>query len=481
MPIPVITVAQMREWEKVTWSSGVKEDDVMRRAGLSVARLAARLTRPGESILFLAGKGHNGDDAAYAHDLIEGRKRSLVRVVDPDLDAKVVRSALESRPALVVDGLFGIGLNRTLAAGWMELIERINASGLPILAVDVPSGLSADQGLPLDVAIRASWTLTLGAIKQGLIKTSAAPFTGRLEIAEDIGLLPYPFSTEISVTTEADFDQFPPRRLISGHKGTFGHVVVLAGSKGYHGAAVLAARGAQRAQPGLVTVMTSPETYLPVASQLQSAMVSALGEDLVLPESSTAIVAGPGLAAPDLPEGIQRLVRSLWRDSNLPMLVDASALPWIRAGEGRTRAPRVITPHPGEAARMLETTPGEIQRDRVAATRELSRRFGHCHVVLKGAQTVVGRAKEDVFVNNTGNPHLAQGGAGDLLAGYLGGLLAQPELARDPSRLLRFGAWHHGATADLLLESLPGFSIEELAVALGRRPSSGTSPANSLK
>jgi len=470
MPTPVITVAQMREWEKVTWASGIKEDDVMRRAGLAVARLAERLTRPGDSILFLAGKGHNGDDTAYACDRIESRKRTLLRVIDPSVDAKAVWTELQSGHALVVDGLFGIGLNRPLAANWMKLIERINNSGIPILAVDIPSGLSADQGLPLDLATRASWTLALGAIKQGLLKSSAAPFTGRIEIAEEIGLIPYPFETEIGLTAERDFDRFPPRRSVAGHKGTYGHLIILAGSPGYHGAAVLATRGAQRAQPGLITLFTTSATYQPIAAQLQAPMVSVLPEDLVLPESSTAIVAGPGLAAPSIPESVQRVVRHLWRDSSLPMLVDASALDWIRAGECRSAALRVITPHPGEAARLLETTPGEIQCDRVAATRELSRRFGHCFTVLKGCHTVIGRAKEEVFINNTGNPYLAQGGAGDVLAGFLGGLIAQPELQKEPSTLLRYGVWHHGQTADSLAETQPGFTIEDLAAALGRRP-----------
>src|SRR5262245_36916183 len=115
MPIPVITVAQTREWEKVTWASGVKEDVVMRRAGQAVARLVERLTRPNDSVLFLAGKGHNGDDTAYAHDYLEGRRRTLLRVIDPDADAKAVLTQLDSRHALLVDGLFGIGLSRPLA------------------------------------------------------------------------------------------------------------------------------------------------------------------------------------------------------------------------------------------------------------------------------------------------------------------------------------------------------------------------------
>lgn len=470
MPIPVITVAQMREWEKVTWASGVQEDDVMRRAGRATARFAEHLTQAGDSILFLAGKGHNGDDTAFAYDQIEGRRKTLLRVIDPDLDAKGLLSELESKHALLIDGLFGIGLNRPLAATWMKLIERINQSAIPVLAVDIPSGLSADSGLPLEIAVRASWTLTFGAVKQGLLKTSATAFTGRLAVEEDIGLLPYPFSTETSLTASRDFDFFPPRRPVGGHKGTYGHVVILAGSRGYHGAAVLAARGAQRAQPGLVTIFTADDTYVPVASQLQAAMVRTLSDDFVLPESSTSVVMGPGLASPNLPESLQRIVRHLWKDSALPVVADATALNWIRAGDCRTDAIRIITPHPGEASHMLETTPGEIQRDRVAAARELSRRFGHCYVVLKGHQTVVGRAKEDVYINNSGNPHLAQGGSGDVLAGFIGGLIAQPELQTNIPAVLRYGVWRHGEAADQLLARKPGFTIEDLVETLGNPP-----------
>ncbi len=468
MPVPVITVAQMREWEKVTWASGVKEDDVMRRAGQAVARVAERLTRPGELVVFLAGKGHNGDDAAYGCEFISNRQRELVRVVDPEAGVKELESQLKRHPALLVDGLFGIGLNRALSGGWMGLIERINQSGVRILAVDVPSGLSADTGLPLDVAIRATHTLTFGAVKHGLLRSTAVPFVGRLEVAAEIGLAPYPFTTEVSLNMPEDFRSYPPLRPVMGHKGTFGHLAIVAGSAGYHGAAVLAARGAQRAQPGLITLFTQEAVYEPVASQLQSVMVRKVDGEVALPDSCTAILAGPGLAGEDLSEALKRAVRRWWRNSPLPVVVDASALDWLREGPCPPGALRVITPHPGEAARLLKSTTAEVQSDRVQSVRELSRRFGGCQVVLKGHQTMVGREKEDLFVNNSGNPHLAQGGSGDLLAGYLGGLLAQPELQKDSGRALRFGVWQHGSAADALLEAAPNFTVEDLASALGK-------------
>lgn len=467
MPTPVITVAQMREWEKVTWASGVKEDTVMRRAGQAVSRLAEQVTRADDFILFLAGKGHNGDDAAYAYDFTVARRRELLRVIDPEISARELESFLRRKPDLIVDGLFGIGLNRALSGAWMKLIQQINEANLPILAVDIPSGLSGDTGLPLDVAIRARWTVTLGAVKKGLVRTTAAPFVGHLEVAEDIGLVPYPFATEVSCTDKRDFRGFPPWRPVTGHKGTFGHLLLVAGSLGYHGAAVLAARGAQRAQPGLVTLFTVEQVYSPVASQLAAVMVHPIIGELAPPDNCTAVLVGPGLASAQLPIQIQRATRRLWQDSPLPVIADASALDWLPPGPTHRDALRVITPHPGEAARMLQSTTTKVQSDRNQAVRELSHRFGDCYVVLKGHQSVIGRSKSELFVNNSGNPFLGQGGSGDLLAGYIAGLLAQSHLQSDPFLTIRFAVWQHGATADHLLCSQPSFTVEDLARALG--------------
>ena len=467
MPIPVISVAQMREWEKVTWASGVLEDAVMRHAGAAVASVAERLTQPDDLILVLAGKGHNGDDAAYGSEFIRNRRCELIRVIDPEVSSKEIAARLQHHPALIVDGLFGIGLNRPLSGAWMKLIEHINSAGVRILSVDVPSGLSADSGLPLDVAIRADFTITFGAVKQGMIKTNAALFTGRIEVAPEIGLQPYPFATEVNWVVADDFKKFPPPRPISGHKGTFGHLAVVAGSPGYHGAAVLAARGAQRAQPGLITLFTHEAVWAPVAAQLQSVMVHGGQDELSLPETCTAVLIGPGLASAEVSEKLKRATRRLWQDSPLAIIVDASALDWLPDGPCPEKALRVITPHPGEAARLLQSSSAEVQRDRVSAVRELSRRWGGCHVVLKGHQTIIGHGREELSVNSSGNPHLAQGGSGDLLAGYLGGLLAQPELQHQPGLTLRYAVWQHGAAADALLAKRPNFTIEDLAGEIG--------------
>ena len=465
MPVPVISVAQMREWEKVTWASGQSEEAVMRRAGDAVARQAERMTKSGDRIIVLAGKGHNGDDARFAAEGTRERNVEVVRVLDPEAVAAEIPKLVATHPALFIDGLFGIGLNRPMARPWIKLIQRINATNIPVLAVDVPSGLNADSGEPLEEAVRAKVTLTLGAVKQGFMKPAAWQFVGKLEVASDIGLVPYPFETEVSMMVAEDFSGFPPPRPVAGHKGTFGHLAIIAGSAGYHGAAVLAARGAQRAQPGLITLITSEEVYVPVAQQLQSVMVRAWKDGVSLPESCTGVLAGPGLAATNVPAKVRETVQRFWKEEKLAVMVDASALAWLEPGPTGD-ALRVITPHPGEAARMLGVTTSEVQADRVNALRALSRRFGNCHVVLKGHQTMVGRDREEIAVNSTGNPHLAQGGSGDLLAGYLGGLLAQPELQRD-ARTLRYAVWQHGLAADALHERKPNWTVEELADVLG--------------
>lgn len=467
MPLPVITVAQMREWEKATWASGQTELAVMRQAGAAVARRAEQLSRPGDFILVLAGKGHNGDDAGFAAEQINAREVQLVRVSEPEMAAKEVGPLLEREPALIIDGLFGIGLNRPLATGWLKFIQQLNQSGVPILSVDVPSGINADTGEPLEDAIRATVTLTLGAVKQGLVQATGWPFTGRLEVASDIGLIPYPFTTEVNWTTQEDFVGYPKPRPVAGHKGTFGHAVIVAGSIGYHGASVLAARGAQRAQPGLISLYTAENVYAAVAAQLQAVMVHPWKAPLVLPESCTAILVGPGLHAPAVPEFIRETISGWWQNSRTPMVADASALSWLREGPTPQMSLRVVTPHPGEAGRMLASSVARVLSERIPSLREISRRWGNCHVVLKSHQTLIGRGKEEVFVNSSGNPGLAQGGSGDLLAGFITGLVAQPALRDDPGKILRYAVWQHGAAADLLGSTRAGWTVENLAEALG--------------
>jgi hydroxyethylthiazole kinase-like uncharacterized protein yjeF len=473
MPMPVITIEQMRDWENATWNAGQTEAEVIRLVAAQVARQALALTRRTDRILILAGKGHNGDDARGACEHLEQRQVELLNVTNPDADFPKLEKHLANKPALIIDGLFGIGLDRPLGEDWVRFIERVNADRCQVLAVDVPSGLNANTGQPQGTAIRASVTLTVGAPKVGLLLEPAWPFVSRLEVAAGVGLLPCSLASELQWTSPSDFDGFPPPRLTATHKGSYGHLAIVAGSLGYHGAAVLAARAAQRAQPGLITLHTLADVYPVVATQLQAVMVTVWHPEPKLPGHWSTVLIGPGLAAPGMPDELQKLVRYSWRDSPVPVVVDASGLNWLPLEATPKNSLRVITPHPGEAARLLGTTSQQVQANRLAALRNVSKRFGNCWVVLKGHQTLIGRSTGDVYVNSTGNPYLAQGGSGDVLAGYIAGLLAQPELRTDPQKALRYAVWQHGAAADRLQNSRRNWVVEDLIEELGnaREPS----------
>ncbi|MDB6026096.1 MAG: Bifunctional NAD(P)H-hydrate repair enzyme [Verrucomicrobiales bacterium] len=465
MPLPIISVAQMREWEKATWATGQTEATVIALVGRAIAERLLQLTPAGTEILVLAGKGHNGDDAKAAIAHLSDRKVTLLNVIDPEAALTEV-SRLPKNFAFIVDGLFGIGLSRPLNDSWQKLIAAINDYGVPILSIDVPSGLNGDTGKVEGSAIRASVTLTVGAPKLGMVFSHAVPYVGRLETVRNIGLVPPPHQSELNWITAEDFRNFPPPRPVIAHKGSFGHLAIVAGSVGYHGAAVLCARGALRAQPGLVSVFTPENVYVPVASQLQAAMVHPWKPGASLPANCTALLFGPGLASKDLPAECKSELQHLWQTSPLPVIVDASALDWIPNGRVDSHALRVITPHPGEAARKLNCSTDAVQSDRVASLRELSRRYGKCWVVLKGHQTLIGRDVGGISINPSGNPYLAQGGSGDLLAGLLAGLMAQPTLQTVAEQTLRYGVWRHGSVADQLNETTRPWTVEELASVL---------------
>ena len=467
--LPVLSVQQMRQWEEATWTTGQSAESVIQLVGQRLAQRIVELSRPGDVIWIVAGKGHNGDDARAAVPGLSDRSVVLLNVTDPgqgriEFLEKIQRHG-EHPPAWIVDALFGIGLSRPLDEPWRQLIEALNNSGVPILAVDVPSGLNADTGLPEGAAIRAELTLTVGAPKTGLLKGPA--FTGRVEVLSDVGLAACLIDSELNWTSAEDFRGLPPRRPVAANKGNFGHVAIVAGSRGDHGAAVLSAWGAVRARGGRVSVYPQESAYVPVAAQLQSAMVHPWEAGKSQPKNCTALLFGPGLAAQDVPGSLKDEMRTHWHCSPLAMLVDASALDWLDAGPVPEGAVRLITPHPGEAGRLLGSSAEAVQAGRLGALRQLSKKFGNCCVVLKGHQTLVGRSTGKVFVNSSGNPFLAQGGSGDLLSGYAAGLLAQPDWRRDPVLAARYAVWQHGATADNLSQTRPNWTLEELAAHLG--------------
>ena len=467
MPLPVLSVEEMRSWEASSWKAGATESEVIAQVGLSLANcILTQVPRVGR-VLILAGPGNNGADARAAIPHLSHLQVEVLEASRTPPTNGAIEAALSKNPDLIVDGLFGIGLNRGLGSEWNPFFERIQDHGCRVLAVDVPSGLDANSGEVPGAAIRADLTLTVGTPKRGLVSSQALPWVGRLQVAHPVGLIgELPSGSELQWTLEEDFPDIRllRSRKVDSHKGSFGQAVLIAGSLGYSGAAVLAARGAGCARPGLLSVLTPQECWLPISSQLAAAMVHPLSPDHPALSRATAILIGPGMADPRLDPTIRRQAIQLWIEFPGILVADASALDWLPECASHAGI-RVVTPHPGEAARLLGMTSEQIQANRPAALRKIAEKL-NAIVLLKGHQTLVGSAKGPIFINPVGNPGLSQGGTGDVLAGFLTGLLAQPGLASDPWTTCRLAAWVHGATADHLESQCGHWSAEQLALKL---------------
>lgn len=442
---------------------------LMARAGQAIARLATSLARghPGP-VVVVAGPGNNGGDAWVAADIL--REGSIaVSLLDCSATepreplARAARArylgsggdrcqAIPARASLVLDGLFGLGLARDLDDRTHAIVSAMNECGAPVLAIDVPSGVDADTGTRRRAAVRASHTITFIADKPGLHTADGPDHTGTIHV-DPLGI-PADWLLEGAgaLLGEETVASLPPRPRNS-HKGTFGTVAVVGGAAGMAGAAVLAARGALFAGAGKVyaTVLApGVPAYDPVAPEV---LLLPLEEALV----ADVLVAGPGAGAPGSPFSRESLPRILATDKPLVLDADAlTALADLRGEPGadlrQRRAPTVLTPHPGEAARLLHVTTAEVQADRLTAALRLAEQFG-CTVVLKGAGSVCADATGRWAVNGSGNPGLASGGTGDVLAGVLGALLAQ---GLSPWDALCLGVWAHGEAADRLVTAGAG-------------------------
>ncbi len=489
----LVTAAEMRELDRRTIEDlGVPSLVLMENAGRSTYQILRRefpeLAGP---VAVLAGRGNNGGDAFVVARYLanDGIPVAVFLLADRDQvqgDALVNLGILErmgleveeilgeeeinpmvhrlSRAALVVDALLGTGLNSPVQGLLARVIDRVNQLRPPVLAVDIPSGLSADTGEPLGVAVEAQVTVTYGFPKIGQILPPGRDYVGRLWWV-DISIPPaLAQGVKTELAEAGELRRLLPPRPFGSYKTTFGHLVVVAGSEGKTGACTLAAEAGLRSGAGLVTAVVPAslndvfEVKLTEAMTLplpEAAGARALGEAAWAPlkdflTDKTAVSLGPGLGTH--PE-TQALVRALVRDCPLPLVLDADGL---NALSGRlevlqnTAGPRILTPHPGEMARLLGTTSKEVQSRRLDIAREVA--VAHqVWVVLKGAQTVVADPEGGVSLNPTGNPVLASGGTGDVLTGFIGGYLAQKLAPRDAARL---GVYLHGLAADYLADSL---------------------------
>ena len=443
--IPLLTADEMRNAEHQA-IQGWGMPSLLLQEHAAIGALA--LVPSGESLHVLAGPGNNGGDALALARLarLQGREVSVWSPFlhpewqgDAALQARLWRglggeiqggidpgALMRTWRGWVVDGLFGLGTTRPLDGPAATWVKALNASGLQVLALDLPTGLDPSAAEVPGEAVRATRTACFGALKicHGLMP--ARDFCG------EITVIPIPLDqTPMAGISLLERPLITPRAW-NAHKGSFGHVVIRAGTMGMSGAAVLAALGALRVGAGLVTVLSDPEVRAEIAGQVPEAMVQAWRG--ALPEEFDVLLVGPG--------GISQVP-----DWDGPMVVDASAL---KEGEGKRwmdRPGTAITPHPGEFARLFRLSRPLLMDERLAQARQVA--AGKPGVlILKGAQSVIaGGAEDELWINPTGHPGMATGGSGDLLAGMVAGFRAQGLPMREAAAA---ATWFHGAAADRL-------------------------------
>jgi ADP-dependent NAD(P)H-hydrate dehydratase / NAD(P)H-hydrate epimerase len=468
---PIVTAAEMRALDRATIDDvGIPAFTLMETAGRGVADVAMQtLAQPAsDRVAVVCGPGNNGGDGfvaarvllahnidtcaylAVARDKIKGDARAhlaileraggIVRMADTPERLDGVRAELEAA-ALVIDAVFGIGLERAIDGHLADVIAAINRAPLR-LALDIPSGVHTDTGRVLGVAVDAQRTVTVAALKPALVSAPGFARAGQVDVI-DIGVPPGVLATQgvhAGLVEDHDVASWLPKIAAMDHKGTRGHVVVIGGMPGMRGAGRLASIAALRAGAGLVTLASGGE---PIADD--SVMTRSISGELgALLERKAAIVIGPGLGSST---EAQRWVAHVLA-CGIPAVVDADAL-HDPAAIANAAGPIVITPHPGEAARLLGTTAEAIEADRFAAARALAAKT-RAVVVLKGARTIVcdGTIGDDYCsINPTGGPALGTGGSGDVLSGVIGALLAQHLSAHDAARA---GVFVHGRAGDQL-------------------------------
>ncbi|HKR63055.1 MAG TPA: NAD(P)H-hydrate dehydratase [Thermoanaerobaculia bacterium] len=364
---------------------------------------------------------------------------------------------------VIVDALFGTGLNRAPEGMYADVICGLADLRIPVVAIDLPSGANASSHQPFDPCVQAEVTVTFAAPKLCHVFEPASLYCGEVIVA-DISIPDAAIEDEavtLALITPKDVQPHVAPRLASTHKGTYGHVAVIAGSPGRSGAAVMAARGAIRTGAGLVTVMTDADTARLVhASSIESMTYSGNDVREFLANKSAALL-GPGLPDDDAAHEHTRAIAST---IELPLVIDASGLNAFagRAQELNPRAlPRVLTPHPGELARILGTDTASINADRIRAARDAAR-VCNAVVVLKGFQSLVAEPDGHVYVNPTGNPGMASGGMGDVLSGMIAALLAR---GTDPLDAACTAVYLHGFAGDLLREEMGDTGLAAMDLA----------------
>ena len=463
---------------------------LMENAGAAVAKKAIEICTDvrGRQILILVGKGNNGGDALvcarhlhevgadirmflfFAPDFFAGdaqknwelAKKLGIRwnLIEDENSYYLLKMCL-NQSILIIDGIFGTGFRGSPVKSIDRAIQAVNESPCPILSIDIPSGLNADNGKVEGSCIRAQHTVTLAWAKRGLVLFPGKRYTGELEIAR-ISLPEQALSILESEEYYLDKEHVQgllPVRDWEGHKNSFGHVLVIAGSAGMTGAALLASKAGLRVGAGMVTaclpcsvadyfdaVLPEAITFSVEETRNRTISQSAWPEiEQQLPQKK-AVVFGPGMTAQN---STRELLAKLLENVSVPLVIDADGLNALALDPSVLKsatAPVILTPHPGEMGRLLDITTLEVQENRIEVAKLAAEEF-NAIIVLKGAATIIATPGGSVFINSTGNPGLATAGTGDVLAGTIGGLLAQ---GMEPLDAVKVGVYCHGLAGDIV-------------------------------
>jgi len=477
----IFTAAEIRNIEQLV-AAAPGRPALMEKAGLATAEVARDRLLTGEKhkVLVLAGPGNNGGDAFVAARhlrmwgfdvtlIFTGERASLPMDARHALDAWLAQGGeiLVELPENecwdgVVDGLFGIGLDqkggRDLAGKALDLVRAVNRMKLPVLAIDVPSGLGGDTGNIRGEAIHALLTVTFIGLKPGLLTARGPEYCGEI-ILRDLGLdVPSLLEPNCWMMDHAHADELlPPPRPASSHKGMFGSVGIIGGATGMVGAALLAGTAALKLGAGRVYLGLLADNAPQVDTAQPELMLRPVAEVLDL-DNLNCLVIGPGLG--------MAVEAGAWLrcalETSLPLVLDADALNLIalqprlasllRERSRKRKAPSILTPHPAEAARLLDSDIPAIESDRLNAATSLAKRYD-CQALLKGAGSISAMPSGKCYINTSGNPGLSSAGTGDILSGMMGALLAQ---GLDPEKALPLSVHLHGAAADVLREDHGG-------------------------
>ncbi|MCK0153547.1 NAD(P)H-hydrate dehydratase [Alcanivorax sp. S6407] len=464
LPTALYTAAQTRELDRLAIAAGTPGAVLMQRAGQAAFNALCERWPEARHLAVLCGGGNNGGDgyvvAALAHEA--GLAPRIYFLKPPEslsgdaltmaercqaLQIPMQPLAVDVLPEgadVLVDGLFGTGLSVPLREDAAGVLAALDALAVPRLALDIPSGLSADTGMPLGAVLRADLTCTFIGVKRGLLTGQGPVYTGVLQFTDL--QVPREVYQQVPVDCQVPTPQALQRvlapRSLDGHKGRYGHVLVIGGDHGFAGAPIMSAQAAARCGAGKVSLITRPDNVPMMIARQPEVMARGVNDPAQaqsLIEAATVIAIGPGLARDDWGKGLLELALA----SGKPMVVDADALNLLAGMDDAGEADWVLTPHPGEAARLLKADTAAVQQDRFAALESLHARYGGT-VLLKGLGTLVQGHTGRALIRE-GNPGMASGGMGDVLTGVIAALRAQGLSGYDAAR---FGAMVHARAAD---------------------------------